>query len=75
MEEWIVDASCGRIRGRKTENGYEFYVHDLLKIIPYLMNDIPQHHYFVSDDATKLIYVSFENEIYFGECNLSKAEL
>lgn len=24
MEEWIVDASCGRIRGRKTENGYEF---------------------------------------------------
>lgn len=39
------------------------------------MNDIPQHHYFVSDDATKLIYVSFENEIYFGECNLSKAEL
>ena len=58
-----------------TENGYEFYVHDLLKIIPYLMNDIPQHHYFVSDDATKLIYVSFENEIYFGECNLSKAEL
>lgn len=50
-----------------TENGYEFYLNDLLKIIPLLIEDIPQHHYFLSQDYTKIIYISFENEIEFGE--------
>lgn len=49
-----------------TEYGYEFYLYDLLKIIPYLLDDIPQHHYFLFDDASKLLYISFENEIQFG---------
>ncbi|MCM1162352.1 MAG: hypothetical protein NC412_14190 [Roseburia sp.] len=49
-----------------TEYGYEFYLYDLLKIIPYLLNDIPQHHYFLFGAATKLLYISFENEIQFG---------
>lgn len=49
-----------------TEYAYEFYLYDLLKIIPYLLNDIPQHHYFLLGEATKLLYVSFENEIQFG---------
>ena len=50
-----------------TENGYEFYLNDLLKIIPLLIENIPQHHYFLSQDYTKIIYISFENEIEFGE--------
>ena len=50
-----------------TENGYKFYLNDLLKIIPLLIEDIPQHHYFLSQDYTKIIYISFENEIEFGE--------
>ena len=52
-----------------TENGYEFSFKDLLKIVPYLVNEIPQHHYFLFDDATKLMYVSFENDICFVICN------
>lgn len=52
-----------------TENGYEFYLYDLLKIIPYLVDDIPQHHYFLFSDVTKLMYISFENEIFFGLCS------
>ncbi len=51
-----------------TECGYEFYVHDLLKVITYLMEEIPQHHYFLFGDKSKLMYVSFENEIQFGGC-------
>ena len=50
-----------------TENGYEFYLNDLLKIVPFLVNEIPQHHYFLSKDFKKIIYISFENEIEFGE--------
>lgn len=49
-----------------TDNGYEFYLYDLLKILPYLVNEIPQHHYFLFNGSMKLIYVSFENEIQFG---------
>lgn len=49
-----------------TKYGYEFYLYDLLKIIPYLLNDIPQHHYFLFGNATKLLYISFENQIQFG---------
>ncbi len=50
-----------------TENGYEFYLNDLLKIVPFLVNEIPQHHYFLSKDLKKIIYISFENEIEFGD--------
>ena len=50
-----------------TENGYEFLGEDLLKIVPFLVNEIPQHHYFLSKDFKKIIYISFENEIEFGE--------
>ena len=50
-----------------TENGYEFYLNDLLKIVPFLVNEIPQHHYFLSKDFKKIIYISFENEIEFGD--------
>ena len=49
-----------------TENGYELYLNDLLKIVPFLVNEIPQHHYFLSKDFKKIIYISFENEIEFG---------
>ena len=50
-----------------TENGYEFYLNDLLKIVPFLVNEIPQHHYLLSKDFRKIICISFENEIEFGE--------
>ena len=50
-----------------TENGSEFYLNDLLKIVPFLVNEIPQHHYFLSKDFKKIIYISFENEIEFGD--------
>ncbi len=49
-----------------TEYGYEFYLYDLLKVISYLVNDIPQHHYFLFEDGTKLMFVSFEYQIQFG---------
>ena len=49
-----------------TENGYEFYLNDLLKILPFLINGIPQHHYLLFKDFKKIIYISFENEIEFG---------
>jgi len=47
--------------------GYEFYLKDLLKVIPFIIDEIPQHHYFLSKDFKKIIYISFENEIEFGE--------
>ena len=50
-----------------TENGYEFYLNDLLKIIPFSVKEIPQHHYLLSKDFEKIICISFENEIEFGE--------
>ena len=49
-----------------TKFGYEFYLHDLLRVIPYLVDEIPQHHYFLFKDDSKLIYVSFEHNIQFG---------
>ncbi len=50
-----------------TENGYEFYLRDLLKIISFLVSEIPQHHYLLFKDFKKIIYISFEDEIEFGE--------
>lgn len=52
--------------GDLPEYGYEFRLNDLLKIIPYLVNDIPLGHYFLFGDTTKLMYVSPEEEIQFG---------
>ena len=52
-----------------TENGYEFYLNDLLKIIPFLVKEIPQHHYLLSKDFEKIICISFENEIELGEAS------
>lgn len=49
-----------------TKFGYEFYLLDLLRVIPYLVDEIPQHHYFLFKDDSKLIYVSFEHNIQFG---------
>ena len=51
------------------DNGYEFYLNDLLKIIPFLVKEIPQHHYLLSKDFEKIICISFENEIEFGEAS------
>ena len=48
------------------ENEYEFSLSDLQKFLPYLIDNIPQHHYFLFDCETKLIFVSFESEIQFG---------
>lgn len=50
-----------------TENGYELYLSDLLKIITFLVSEIPQHHYLLFKDFKKIIYISFEDEIEFGE--------
>lgn len=72
INELIQESICNRneriiyVGDNLTEYGYGFYLYDLLKVIPYLVNDIPQHHYFLFEDATKLVYVSFENEIQFG---------
>lgn len=49
-----------------TDYGYEFYLYDLRNVISYLVDNIPQHHYFLFGDGIKLMYVSFENEIQFG---------
>lgn len=49
-----------------TKCEYEFYLQDLLKVIPYLVDNIPQHHYFLFKDVTKLLLVSFEDDIQFG---------
>lgn len=45
---------------------YEFHLYDLLKIVSYVMNNIPQHHYFLFSTGDRLMYVSFENEVQFG---------
>ena len=49
-----------------TEMDYEFFLYDLLKILPYLFHEIPQHHYFLFEGANRLLHVSFENELQFG---------
>ena len=52
-----------------TNNGYEFCLNDLLKIIPFIVREIPQHHYVLFKGFKKIIYISFENEIKFGVIN------
>lgn len=49
-----------------TKYGYEFHLRDVLRVIPYLVDNIPQHHYFLFMGASKLIYVSFEGDMRFG---------
>lgn len=72
INELIQEGICNRnekiiyVGDNLTEYGYEFYLYDLVKVMPYLVNDIPQHHYFLFNNATKLVYISFENEIQFG---------
>lgn len=72
ISELLEEGSCDinekiiYIGDSLTDYGYEFYLYNLLKVIPYLMNNIPQHHYFLFRDGTKLMYASFENEIQFG---------
>ena len=73
IKKLIEDKICSKddviiyIGDSLTENGYEFYLNDLLKIIPFLVKEIPQHHYLLSKDFEKIICISFENEIEFGE--------
>ena len=52
-----------------TNNGYEFNLNDILKIAPFLVREIPQHHYLLFKDFKKIIYISLENEIKFGVIN------
>ncbi|RXE61564.1 hypothetical protein ED375_09355 [Muribaculaceae bacterium Isolate-004 (NCI)] len=49
-----------------TNNGYEFDLNDLLKIIPFIVTEIPQHHYLLFKDLKKIILISFENVMEFG---------
>ena len=73
IKKLIEDKICSKddviiyIGDNLTENGYEFYLNDLLKIIPFSVKEIPQHHYLLSKDFEKIICISFENEIEFGE--------
>ena len=46
-----------------TEVGYEFYLKDLVKVIPFIIDEIPQHHYFLSKDFKKDYLYIIENEI------------
>lgn len=72
VNELILDNVCEKserlvyVGDSSTETGYDFYLYDLLKVLPYLVNEIPQHHYFLFKDCKKLICVSFENKIHFG---------
>lgn len=73
IENLIEEKKCSKddviiyIGDSLTENGYEFYLNDLLKIIPFLVNEIPQHHYLIFKDLEKIIYISFENDVEFAE--------
>ncbi|MCL2141268.1 MAG: hypothetical protein FWH46_00070 [Methanimicrococcus sp.] len=49
-----------------TDADYEFFLYDILRILPYLFHEIPQHHYFLFEGANRLLHVSFENELQFG---------
>ena len=75
IKKLIEDKICSKddviiyIGDNLTENGYEFYLNDLLKIIPFSVKEIPQHHYLLSKDFEKIICISFENEIEFGEAS------
>ncbi|MDE6577654.1 MAG: hypothetical protein K2J82_11300 [Muribaculaceae bacterium] len=50
-----------------TENGYELSVKELLRIIPSIIKDVPQHHYLITKDFKKIIFISFEYALEFGE--------
>lgn len=50
-----------------TENGYEFHIRDLMKVLPFLLYEIPQHHYILFNYYKRILFVSFENEVEFGE--------
>lgn len=50
-----------------TKNGYELSVKELLRIIPFIIKDVPQHHYLITRDLKKIIFISFEYAIEFGE--------
>jgi hypothetical protein len=52
--------------GDLTLDDYEFCLRDLLKILPYLMENIPQNHYFLLERVGGLIFVSENNELMFG---------
>ena len=75
IKKLIEDKICSKddviiyIGDNLTENGYEFYLNDLLKIIPFSVKEIPQHHYLLCKDFEKIICISFENEIEFGEAS------
>ena len=75
IKKLIEDKICSKddviiyIGDNLTENGYEFYLNDLLKIIPFSVKEIPQQHYLLSKDFEKIICISFENEIEFGEAS------
>lgn len=49
-----------------TDYGYEFYLNDILKIIPFIISEIPQHHYILFEDLEKIIFISMEDYIEFG---------
>ncbi|MCE9042996.1 hypothetical protein [Parabacteroides distasonis] len=72
IKNLITNESCSRnddvvyIGDNLTENGYKCSLNDSLKIIPLLVKEIPQHHYFIFSNFKKIIYISFENEIGFG---------
>ena len=69
IEELIEEKICNMnekviyIGDSLTENGYELCMSDAVKIVSYLVNEIPQHHYFYFEETNKLIFISFENEI------------
>lgn len=73
IKDLIANESCSRdddvicIGDSLTENGYKFSLNDLLKILPFIVKEIPQHHYFTFSNFEKIIYISFENEIIFGK--------
>ena len=50
-----------------TKNGYELSVKELLRIIPFIIKDVPQHHYLITKDFKKIIFISFEYALEFGE--------
>lgn len=60
------DETIIHIGDNLTENGYEFYIKDLIKVLPFLLCEIPQHHYILFNCCKKILFVSFENEVGFG---------
>lgn len=75
IKELIDERICSKnevviyIGDNLTNNCYEFHLNDLLTIIPFMVNEIPEHHYLLFMDFKKIIYISFEDEIKFGTIN------